>query len=90
MPYKPLGNRCILKINKKYLFEGKKPIFDDSGSQAFDIEKEGTVMVSNIEGLKKGMVVIPIIRGGVPITSEENKKHIVLVIDSDDIYAYKA
>ena len=90
MAYKPLGNRCILKIDKKYMFDGKKPILDDAGKQAFDIEKEGTVLVSNIEGLKKGMVVVPIIRGGVPINSEETKKHIVLVIDEADIYAYKS
>lgn len=88
--YKPLGNRCILKIEKKYMFDGKKPILDEAGNHAFDIAKEGTVLVSNIEGLKKGTVVVPIIRGGVPITSEENKKHIVLVIDEADIYAYKS
>lgn len=89
MAYKPLGNRATVRINKKYLFEGKKPVIDETGHR-FDLEREGTVLVSNIEGLKKGTIVVPIIRGGVPINSEETKKFIVLVIDEADIYAYKA
>lgn len=88
--YKPFGNRATIRINKQYLFDKKKPVLDEDGHQRFDLDREGTVLVSNISGLKKGSVVVPIIRGGVPISQEETKKYIVLVIDENDIYAVKA
>lgn len=87
--YKPLGNRVIVRINKKYLYEGKKPILDERGQHAFTEETEGVVLASNVEGLKKGDIVVPIIRGGVPILSQESKKFEILSFDFDDLYAQK-
>ncbi len=89
MAYKPLGNRAIVRFNKKYLFDGKKPILDERGQHAFEEENEGTVIASNIEGIKKGAEVVAIIRGGVPIRSAETKKFVILSIDFDDLYAQK-
>ena len=88
--FKPLGSRCIVKINKRYLVDEKnKPVLDEHGNQHFEQEQECTVIESNIEGLKKGAVVIPIIRGGVPILKEETKKYAVYIIDFEDIYGIK-
>ena len=53
----------------------------------YDLEKVGTVLSATTSDLKKGTKVIPIIRGGVPIFSEETKKHIVISIDYEDLYA---
>jgi hypothetical protein len=85
--FKPLGNRAILKITKNYLMDGKKPILDEQGNPVYEQEQIATVMSSNITELKKGDKVIPIIRGGVPVYSEETKKYVVVIIDGEDIYA---
>lgn len=83
---KPNGNRAVLQLSKKYIFDGKKPVMDEDGNQRYIIEQPAKVLSSNIEGLKKGMTVYPIIRGGVPIYHMENKKYQVVVIDNEDIY----
>ena len=85
---KPIGNRCILRIDKRYLTEKGKPVIGPDGQPVFEQEQEATVIASNIPDLKKGMKVYPIIRGGVPIYKEETKKYSVVVIDFEDIYAY--
>ena len=86
--YKPFDARLIAKINKRYLTDAKnKPINDEHGNQIYEQEQEGTVISSNIEGIKKGMKIIPLGRGGVPIIKEENKKYYIVIFDRDDVYA---
>lgn len=84
--YKPLGNRCILKINKRYIMQKGKQVLGEDGNPIYDLEEVATVMSSNVEGISRGDKVIPIIRGGVPIRTEETKKFIVTIIDEMDIY----
>lgn len=84
---KPLGNRVILRIDKKYLMDGKKPLLDEGGNPVYEQEQISTVISSNVPELKKGDKVIPIIRGGVPVYSQETKKHLIVVIDVEDIFA---
>lgn len=81
--FKPLyltNGRAILRVNKIV----RKDV------ENYDLEKTGTVLSSTLPELKKGTVVVPIIRGGVPIASEETKKVIVFSIDVEDLYAYEA
>lgn len=84
---KPFGKRCIVKINKKYLMQKGKPVLDESGQPVYEQEEEATVLSSNIDGIKKGMKIIPVIRGGVPIRKEETKKYLIVVIEEYDIVA---
>lgn len=53
----------------------------------YDLEKTATVQSCTLPELKKGTVVVPIIRGGVPIAKEETKKFILISLDVEDIYA---
>lgn len=89
--FKPLylkEGRVLLRVDKKfYLDEKKKPVLDEKGEPAYDLEKTGTVLSSTTPELKKGAVVVPIIRGGVPIHSEETKKSLTIAIDVEDLYA---
>ena len=88
--YQPFDNRVIVRVPKHYILgEDKKPVLADDGTPIYEPEQECTVLSSNIEGIKKGMTIIPIIRGGVPIRLEENKKYSVVIIDREDIYAVK-
>ena len=66
----------------------KKPTLDELGNQIYEQEQEGVVMSSNIDGIRKGMTVIPLGRGGVPILKEETKKYYIVIFDREDIYAY--
>ena len=78
--FKPLyltEGRAIVKVNKVFNKE----------VEGYDLEKVGTVLSSTLPELKKGTVVTLIMRGGVPIASEETKKHIVIAIDIEDLYA---
>ncbi len=78
--FKPLflkEGRAILRVGKIISKE----------VEGYDLEKTGVVQSSTLPELKKGSVVVPIIRGGVPIFSEETKKHIFVAIDAEDIYA---
>lgn len=80
--FKPLyltHGRAILRVNK----------IVKKGEENYDLEKTGTVLSSTLPELKRGTVVVPIIRGGVPIASEETKKVIVFSIDVEDLYAAK-
>jgi hypothetical protein len=86
--FKPFGERVMCKIGKRYIFDAKnKPVLDDSGNPVYEQEQEGTVISSNIPEIKKGMKIIPLGRGGVPIIKEENKKGYVVIFDYEDIYA---
>jgi len=84
---KPNGNRCVLQMTKKYIQDKGKPVLDEDGQPRYVIEQAAKVLSSNVEGIKKGMTVYPIIRGGVPIYHLENKKCQVVVIDNEDLYA---
>lgn len=78
--FKPLyltEGRALLRVMKLIKKE----------EENYDLEKTATVLSSTHPELKKGTVVVPIIRGGVPIQSEETKKHIVVSIDVEDLYA---
>lgn len=78
--FKPLyltEGRAILRVNKIIQKE----------AEGYDLEKTAEVQSSTHPELKKGSVVVPIIRGGVPIFSEETKKYIVIAIDVEDLYA---
>jgi hypothetical protein len=83
---KATGNRLVLQLNKKMIFEGKKPVLDDNGEQRYVLEQAAKVLSSNVYEIKKGMTVYPIIRGGVPIYHLENKKAQVVIIDFEDVY----
>jgi len=86
---KPHGNRVLVRINKRYLTEpnSKKPLLDENRTQVYDQEQEAKVLKSNVEGIKTGQIIFPVIRGGVPIYKKETKKYIEVIIDSEDIYA---
>lgn len=86
---KPFLERCIVRINKIYLKEKGKQIIDDRGKPVYEAEQEATVVSSNIEGIKKGYKIIPLLRGGVPITQLETSKYLMVVLDKDEIYAVK-
>lgn len=83
MAYKPLyleKGRALLKVNKIISKE----------MENYDLEKVGVVLSATTPDLKKGSVVVPIMRGGVPIQGEETKKYIVIAIDYEDIYSIQA
>lgn len=84
---KPNGNRAILQLTKRYLMDKGKPAVDAEGNQQFTTDQGAKVLSSNIQGIKKGMTVYPIIRGGVPLYHLETKKVQVIVVDNEDIYA---
>lgn len=78
----------LVKINKRYLKDKDgKQLLDEDGNEIFDQEQEAKVMVSNIDGIKRGQTIFPVIRGGVPIYKKETKKFNLVVIDEEDIYA---
>jgi hypothetical protein len=86
--YKPYGNRCVVRIKKHYITDenGKSAIGDD-GTPIYEPEQEAKVLSSNIPEIKKGMIIVPIIRGGVPLRKMEDKKSVVISLDAEDIYA---
>lgn len=87
--YKPFDQRVIVRITKKYHIDKGKPVLDEQGDPVYTDEQEAKVIASGVEGIKKGDTVIPILRGGIPIFSEENKKYRVVIIDREDIYGVK-
>ena len=85
--FKPFGKRCIVRIGKRYIMDAKgKQVLND-GEPVYEQEQEGIVISSNIPKIKKGMKIIPLGRGGVPIIKEENKKGYIVIFDEDDVYA---
>ena len=88
--FSPFGKRVICKIGKKYKVDAKnKPVLDDQGNQYYEQEQVGVVLRSGIEEIKKGMKIIPLGRGGVPILAEETKKHYIVIFDAEDVYAFE-
>lgn len=83
----PFADKCIVVINKVYQKVKGKPVLDHDGKEVYDLEQEGKVVSSNIEGIKKGMKVIAAFRGGMPIRRLENKKSVTVIFESADIYA---
>jgi len=85
---KPFLERCIVKVDKKYIKdENGKPELNDIGEPSYENIQEATVTKSNIEGLKKGDKIIPLLRGGVPIVKEETKKYTMVILDKEEVYA---
>ena len=82
---KPFGDRCIVQIDKQYIKEKGKPVLID-GIPKYEIGQEGKVLSSNLDGIKKGMIVVCNYRGGMPHIKSENKKSVVVIFDADDIY----
>lgn len=88
--FKPFDERVIVKVDKRYITDDKgKPVLSDDGKQIYEPQQECTVLSSNIEGIKKGDRIIPVLRGGLPINSEDNKKYSVIILDRQDIYGIK-
>ena len=88
--YKPHGNRCLVRVNKHFILdEHKKPVLSDDGSPIYEPEQECKVIESNIDGIKKGMTIVPILRGGVPIRMTDCKKSYDVLLDEEDIYGVK-
>lgn len=83
---KPFDEKCIVLLNKVYLKEKGKPVLDENGEARYDLEQEGKVLSSNIEGIKKGMKVIAAFRGGMPIRKAENKNSVTVIFERQDIY----
>lgn len=76
---KVIGNRVLLQveiINKK----------DDAGNVRPDISREGKVLQSNSEEIKKGDVCYYNPYGCVEIESKRKKNMTVLCVDIEDIY----
>lgn len=84
--FKPFGAKCIVVFEKKYLKEKGKPVLNEDGSKRYVLDQFATVRSSNIDGIKKGDVIIPAMRGGMPIYSEETKDKAVSIFEEDDIY----
>ena len=85
--YKPFGNRCIIRVNKHFILdEHKKPVLAEDKTPIYEPEQEATVVSSNIDGIKKGMTIVPILRGGVPIRLTDAKKTYDVILDEEDIY----
>ena len=81
----------LVRINKRYLKDKKgKPLLDENNNQVFDQDQEAKILFSNIPELKKGQIIYPVIRGGVPIYKNETSKYLDVIIDEEDIYAYES
>ena len=88
--FKPFDERVIVRVDKRYIQDDKgKQVLADDGTAIYEPQQECTVIASNIEGIKKGMKIIPLLRGGLPINSEDNKKFSVIILDRQDVYAVK-
>lgn len=87
--FKPFDEKCILVFEKHYVKDKGKPVLNEDGSQRYTVDQFGKVQSSNIEGIKKGDLVIAAPRGGMPIYSEETKKQVVTIFEREDVYAIK-
>jgi len=74
-----LGNRVLLKVEKLYTK-------DDEGNEKMDISREGKVMNSGVEEIKKGDIVYYLPYGGVEVDKMSNKKFMYLCVDADDVF----
>jgi hypothetical protein len=84
---KPYGNKCIVLVEKEYKKEKGKPVLAEDGTPIYDLAQVGKVLVSNIDGIKKGSKVITNYRGGMPVQKLENKNSLTVIFEADDIYA---
>jgi hypothetical protein len=88
--YKPMDERVICRITKRYIKDTKgKPVLADDGAPIYEPQQAALVISSNVEGIKKGMTIIPVLRGGIPINSEDKKDSFTVILDRQDIYAIK-
>lgn len=88
--YKPFDGRCIVRVNKHFILDkDKKQILSDDGQPIYEPEQECKVIASDIPDIKRGMTVIPILRGGVPIRLTDTKKTYDVILDREDIYGIK-
>lgn len=84
---KTIGEKAIVLIEKEYLKEKGKPVLNEDGTHRYEIGQEGKVLVSSIEGVKKGDRVICDFRGGFSIMKAENKKSVTVIFDKEEIHA---
>ncbi len=73
---KPIGQRCVLKVELS---------LDKDGNEI--VAQEAKVMESRVSEIKKGDKVFFNQFGAVSVNSLKTKKNIVLIVDSEDIYA---
>ena len=73
---KPTGQRCVLKVELS---------LDKDGNEV--VAQEAKVIESGVSEIKKGDIVFFNQFGAVSINSLKTKKNIVLIVDSEDIYA---
>lgn len=79
---KPAGDRCIIKVE---IITKKTP-----EGETQDISREAKIVESNSKEFKKGMTVYYNPRGCINVEAFSTKKHVLLIIDSCDIYGYFA
>ena len=85
--WKPFDERVIVRVDKRYITDEKgKTLLADDGTPIHEPQQICTVLSSNIEGIKKGMKIIPLLRGGLPINNSNTKKDYQVIIDRRDIY----
>lgn len=75
-----LGNRALVKAENIFEKEAGKEVWKG-------IKPKGKVLISNVEGLKKGDDVYFTPFSGVEIAELSDKKYRALVVDAEDIYA---
>ena len=80
----PLGERAIIKVELKTIKPKDQPEYTDLSREAKVLEV-GEGEFSN--SIKKGSTVYYNPRGCINIDVEKTKTHVVLVVDSCDIYA---
>lgn len=87
--FKPFDEKCIVIFTKNYVKEKGKPVLGEDGKPLYSLDQFAKVQSSNIDGIKKGDIIIPAMRGGMPIYSEETKKTVTTIFERNDIYAIK-
>lgn len=83
MNLKPIGERVIVRLDKLF----KKGTEKDKEPEIVGFSTDGKVLETNVPEIKKGDVVHINPRGAVSVQSMETKKHVVLIIDLDDVLA---
>jgi co-chaperonin GroES (HSP10) len=73
---KPVGQRVVLKVDLS---------LDKDGNEI--VSQEAKVLESNLVDVKKGDTVFFNQFGAVSVNSLKTKKNMVLIVDSEDVYA---